>query len=200
MKIGLFILAIFCGSFLYAQNQLDSLTQAQLKTQEQLDLLIDNLDNHHNQFRNGMVMTVIGSGLSVLGVFSIPEISIVGSVLSIIGGIVVWDSDKWFAKKRQKKVDGNTMDKNPIKFKSMTIDQNPIIDSSQFKKSLKKISIGENVFRVGDRVYYTGGFSKKEATLKSIIFRNGNYLFIIKSNKKNKEIQCTSSFLEPYSK
>ena len=74
------------------------------------------------------------------------------------------------------------------------------MEVGRFENSLKKISIGDNIFRVGDRVYYTGGFSKKEATLKEIIFRNGNYIFIIKFTNNNKEIDCSSSFLEPYSK
>ena len=91
-------------------------------------------------------------------------------------------------KKRQKKSIGSASDNNLT------------MEVGLFENSLKKISIGDNIFRVGDRVYYTGGFSKKEATLKEITFRNGNYLFNIKFKKNNKEIECSSSFLEPYSK
>ena len=185
MKKVIILLTFLISSYVHAQTELDSLLQVQVQTQAQLDLLIDNLDNHHTQYRNGMIMCVAGVGLVALAGPNL-EISIPGAIISLIGSIFVWDSDKWFAKKRQKK--------------SRDLAIIPTNNVGQFENNLKRISVGDKVFRVGDRVYYTGGFRKKEATLKDITFNDGNYLFVIKFKKNNKEIECSSSFLKTLTK
>ena len=72
-----------------------------LKTQQ--DIIILNLDKHHKEYKVGWLMQLGGIFLSTI-VISTPSIeddylSFYGGLASVVGGILVLDSDKWFSRK-----------------------------------------------------------------------------------------------------
>ena len=86
MKKVIILLTFLISSYVHAQTELDSLLQVQVQTQAQLDLLIDNLDNHHTQYRKDY--GVAGVGLVALAGPNL-EISIPGAIISLLS-IFVW--------------------------------------------------------------------------------------------------------------
>ena len=71
--------------------------------QAQQDLIILNLDKHHKQYKVGWLMQLGGVLLSTI-VVSTPSVdddifSFYGGLISLAGGIMVLDSDKWFSRK-----------------------------------------------------------------------------------------------------
>tara|TARA_B110000091_G_scaffold203438_1_gene236927 strand:- start:517 stop:1128 length:612 start_codon:yes stop_codon:yes gene_type:complete len=98
------LLSIFSLLFLCANAQVIPQENAgleSLKTQQ--DLIILNLDKHHKEYKIGWLMQLGGVLLSTIAV-STPSIeddilSFYGGLISIAGGILVLDSDKWFSRK-----------------------------------------------------------------------------------------------------
>ena len=98
------LLSLFSLLFLCANAQVIPQENAgleSLKTQQ--DLIILNLDKHHKEYKIGWLMQLGGVLLSTIAV-STPSIeddilSFYGGLISIAGGILVLDSDKWFSRK-----------------------------------------------------------------------------------------------------
>ena len=72
-----------------------------LKSQQELIIL--NLDKHHKEYKVGWLMQIGGALLSTI-VISSPNVnddilSFYGGLISLAGGILVLDSDKWFSRK-----------------------------------------------------------------------------------------------------
>tara|TARA_B110000977_G_scaffold32204_1_gene42719 strand:+ start:7375 stop:8049 length:675 start_codon:yes stop_codon:yes gene_type:complete len=98
------LLCLFSLLFLCANAQVIPKENAgleSLKTQQ--DLIILNLDKHHKEYKFGWLMQLGGVLLSTIAV-STPSteddiLSFYGGLISIAGGILVLDSDKWFSRK-----------------------------------------------------------------------------------------------------
>ena len=53
------------------------------------------MNSHHSQFKMGMMTSVAGAVATIID----PSFAIFGGVLSVVGSILVWDSDKFFGLK-----------------------------------------------------------------------------------------------------
>ena len=65
-----------------------------------LNIVKENLDLHHKQFISGAVISVIGGASTFAGsIIGAPVLIVGGGLASLIGGIIMFDSDKWFGKR-----------------------------------------------------------------------------------------------------
>ena len=102
--IPLFFLFFFNFFFIRGNNQtnfnvLNNIIELQSKKINNLEKNVVDLklhmNNHHSQFKIGMITSIVGTAITVID----PSLVIFGSALSIVGSIIVWDSDKFFGLK-----------------------------------------------------------------------------------------------------
>ena len=68
-----------------------------LKLQNEVNDINYRMDKHHKQFYNGARLTIVGIGLTALGVVaSVNPAIYIGSAVLFVGNIVIFNSHKWF--------------------------------------------------------------------------------------------------------
>lgn len=70
-----------------------------LELRNEITVIKENLDSHHKQFKTGLIISIVAVPVTVLGIFTTPALVGVGGVASLIGSIIIIDSDKWFGEK-----------------------------------------------------------------------------------------------------
>ena len=75
-----------------------------IQIQQEINIMKENLNSHHKQNKTGFIFGLIGGCSSIIGssILISPPLAIGGAALSLIGGIVMFDSHKWFGKKKMK--------------------------------------------------------------------------------------------------
>ena len=75
-----------------------------IQIQQEINIMKENLNSHHKQNKTGFIFGLIGGCSSIIGssLLISPPLAIGGAALSLIGGIVMFDSHKWFGKKKMK--------------------------------------------------------------------------------------------------
>ncbi len=100
----LFILFFFNFFFTRGQDQtnfndLHNIIETQDKKINNLEKnVIDlklHMNNHHSQYKIGMITSIVGAAVTIID----PSLVVFGSALSVVGSIIVWDSDKFFGLK-----------------------------------------------------------------------------------------------------
>ena len=98
------LLSLLSILFLFSNAQVVPQENAGLESlKSQQELIILNLDKHHKEYKAGWLMQLGGALLSTI-VISTPSVnddilSFYGGLISLAGGILVLDSDKWFSRK-----------------------------------------------------------------------------------------------------
>jgi len=87
-----------------------------LKLQNEVSDINYRMDKHHKQFYNGAILSLVGLGVTTLGVLaSVNPVIYIGSALVLSGNIVVINSHKWFKNKdrssERKAAKGNKVNK-----------------------------------------------------------------------------------------
>ena len=118
------------------------------------------LNEHHNQFRNGAVISLIGSAVTIAGSITVtPGLIIGGGIASLIGTVIMIDSDKWFGGKY------------------ISPDEDLHFEDFDFP-SLTEFTYDGITFAVGEEVIYD---KTQEAKIWDILmYRNGTTLVEIK--------------------
>jgi len=81
--------------------------------EKKVELIILSNDNHHKQYNTGRWVSFAGQLTTAIGGVTLaPELIIIGSVVSIIGFIVEWDSHKWFSRDRNLNIRNDVIDGN----------------------------------------------------------------------------------------
>ena len=121
-----------------------------------LNIVKENLDIHHKQFRNGAIVSIIGFATSITGTITlIPALAIGGGVTGLIGTGIMFDSDKWFGRKYMGDSTGNG------RFRTLT-----------------EFFYEGNSFQVGEQIIYD---KTQEAKIWDILmYKNGTTLAEIK--------------------
>jgi len=71
-----------------------------VELRNEIDLIKENLDSHHKQFKNGIIISMAGLSATIAGgLIALPPIVIIGSITSLIGTVIMLNSDKWFGEK-----------------------------------------------------------------------------------------------------
>ena len=71
-----------------------------LKLQNEVSDINYRMDKHHKQFYNGAILSLVGFGVTTLGVLaSVNPVIYIGSALVLSGNIVAINSHKWFKNK-----------------------------------------------------------------------------------------------------
>jgi hypothetical protein len=87
-----------------------------LKLQNEVSEINYRMDKHHKQFYNGVTLSLVGFGVTTLGVLaSVNPIIYIGSAVVLSGNIVAINSHKWFKNKdrgsERKAAKGNKVNK-----------------------------------------------------------------------------------------
>ena len=139
-----------------------------IQIQQEINIMKENLNSHHKQNKTGFVLGLIGGCSSIIGSSMLisPPLVIGGAVLSIIGGVVMFDSHKWFGKKKMK---GHF-----------------IIGKRNKKHSLKKIYHKGDIWKIGQEVecYVNEKFKRGEIT-NIILLSNDEVEFEVKLKDGN---------------
>jgi len=71
-----------------------------VELRNEINTVKDNLNLHHQQFRSGFIVSIIGVSATIIASFTTaPAVAIAGGVISLIGCALMVDSDKYFGKK-----------------------------------------------------------------------------------------------------
>jgi hypothetical protein len=70
-----------------------------IELRNEINLVKENLNSHHKQFKTGLIISIVAVPVTVLGIFTTPALAVVGGIASLIGSITIIDSDKWFGEK-----------------------------------------------------------------------------------------------------
>ena len=74
-----------------------------IQIQQEINIIKENLNEHHINYKTGFFLGLIGGCSSIIGSsILVPQLAIGGAVLSMIGGVVMFSSHKWFGKKKMK--------------------------------------------------------------------------------------------------
>ena len=99
---NIFLILITLPLFAFSQ-QVKHNSKKIKNIQIQQELILANLEAHHKQYKLGFIMQISGGLISSIVLSnknnSDDNLSIISSVVALIGGIIVIDSDKWFSKK-----------------------------------------------------------------------------------------------------
>ena len=77
----------------------------------ELTIVKESLDAHHEQYLLGAVISVIGSASTIVGSIMVaPGLIVGGGIASLIGAGIMIDSDKWFGKRYMDNSDGRKME------------------------------------------------------------------------------------------
>jgi len=147
MKNLLYIL-LFVPFLVFGQQvKIDTNTVSNIKIQQ--DLLLSSLDSHYKQYKLGAVMQIGGALLSSFVIASKTSdddiLSIPSAVVSMIGGFIVIDSNKWFSKMK-------TISRFSDKTTASTRDFD--LKSYELNRSLGPINLKnvKSMFREGDSI------------------------------------------------
>ena len=74
-----------------------------LKIQNEVNDINYRMDKHHKQFYNGVTLTIIGVGATIIGVV-VPVVPLIifGGGSTIVGNIIILNSHKWFKSRGDK--------------------------------------------------------------------------------------------------
>ena len=142
-----------------------------IQIQQEINIMKENMDAHHKQNKTGFVLGLIGGCGSIIGSsILIPPLAIGGAVLSIIGGAVMFDSHKWFSKKKMK---GHF-----------------IIGKRNKQHSLKKIYHEGDIWEIGQEIrcwiYDESTYDSKRGKITNIILQsNDEVVFEVKLKDGN---------------
>ena len=139
-----------------------------IQIQQEINIIKENLNSHHKQNKAGFILSIIGSSSTIIGTTLIisPPLAIVGVAVSFIGGITMFNSHKWFGKKKMK---GHF-----------------IIGKRNKKHSLKKIYHKGNIWKIDEEVecYVNGNYEIGKIT-NIILLSNDNVEFEVKLENGN---------------
>ena len=70
-----------------------------VELRNEISVIKENLDSHHKQFKTGLIISIVAVPVTVIGIFTTPVLTGIGGIASLIGSIIIIDSDKWFGEK-----------------------------------------------------------------------------------------------------
>jgi hypothetical protein len=71
-----------------------------IELRNEINTIKDNLDLHHQQFRSGVIVSIIGVSVTIIANITIaPIVAIAGGVISLSGCVIMMNSDRYFGKK-----------------------------------------------------------------------------------------------------
>ena len=70
-----------------------------IELRNEINVIKENLDSHHKQFKSGLIISIVAVPVTVLGIFTTPALAGVGGIAYVLGTIIIIDSDKWFGEK-----------------------------------------------------------------------------------------------------
>ena len=133
-----------------------------IQIQQEINIMKENLNSHHKQNKAGYILVWTGTSSAIIGSLIIsPPLAIGGAVISFIGGIIMFNSHKWFGKKKMK---GHF-----------------IIGKRNKKHYLKKIYHKGNIWKIDEEVecYVNGNFEIGKIT-NIILLSNDDVDFEVK--------------------
>ena len=71
-----------------------------VELRNEINTVKDNLHLHHQQFRSGVIVSIVGVSATIVASFTAaPAVAIAGGIISLLGCAVMVDSDRYFGKK-----------------------------------------------------------------------------------------------------
>jgi hypothetical protein len=141
------ILILFCIPLIgFAQENTEL-----IQIQQEINMMKENLNSHHKQNRTGFSLVITGSISSIIGstIITSPILVVGGAALSIVGSGIMFNSHKWFGKRRMK---GHF-----------------IVGKRSDRHSLKKIYHNGEWWKIGDQVDWYVNDKYEKARIEDII-------------------------------
>ena len=118
-----------------------------LKLQNEVSDINYRMDRHHKQFYNGVTLSLVGFGVTTLGVLaSVNPIIYIGSFVAFSGNITMINSHKWFKNKdpvsRNRSSAANITKGNKVKKRIKQLDRllkNGEITQQDYDKAIKDL-------------------------------------------------------------
>ena len=170
-----------------------------VELRNEINTVKDNLNLHHQQFLGGVVVSMVGVSVTIIAsLTTAPAVAITGGVISLLGCVVMVNSDKFFGKRYMNSQTERQAERVGGEAEKTSNNNETILSYTVNQKSSQKIEIQHHNWTIRhilkrelnpfDEVKIISSLGSKLYTYDGILLRHGvNKLFL--RNKKDEIIK-----------